>query len=462
MLNVDREIAFTQLRTMVEYGSTLIDKGGVMTSNVTSDKNKKVPRGYEWRGPESLWLYVRGGTDANGKPIRYTKTVKGIKEGDIEAAEKAKALFIADIERGKHKKPSKMTLKELSERFLRDNAKLSDATKENYKIYIDNRILPVFGKNKIDKIRPTHIYDFLNNLKDNGIRDDGKPGGLSPATIQKYFHILSSMLSFAVKLDELEENPCERVTPPQIPKRKKVSLDKDPAREMLKALAGESLKYRCITLLAATTGERRGEILGIGDGTIDIKNCVIYVERASRHMKGGRISMGDPKTDKSMRAIPFPQSLIPLLKEQIAARDKQRKKCGYKWQDKIEVYGEMVDNDLLFTQWNGKPMHPNSVDTWFTKFKEKNNLPDNLTFHGLRHTNITRLLKAGVDVGTVADNSGHANKSMTLDYDDPDAEALREVSTIINDVLDLDNIIPDLLGKPVNIRPKREPKKAKK
>ncbi|MCK9314464.1 MAG: site-specific integrase [Methanocorpusculum sp.] len=406
-------------------------------------KPRRAAGSYRKRGKDTYELRYRGEST--------TVTAK-----DDTQAERALAKFITDVDKGKFKKPAKMTVQELSVRFLRDNPDLAEPTKENYKIHLDKRILPVFEDKKIDKVTPANIYDFMDNLKEDGIREDGKPGGLSPATIQKNLHILSSMFAFAVELKELDENPCERVKPPKIPKRKKASIDRDPAREMLKALKEESLKYRCIALLGASTGMRRGEILGIGDSTLDLDSYTITVDKASRHMSGGRIPLNDPKTETSIRVIPFPPSLVPLLKEMISARDRQRKKCGDKWVDKIEVYGEMVDNDLLFTQWNGKPMHPNSVTGWFKKFKEDNKLPENLTFHGLRHTNITQLIKAGVDVGTVADMAGHAKKSTTLDYDDPDAEALREVAHKINDVLDLDNIVPGLLGQPVNIYRKKK------
>lgn len=268
------------------------------------------------------------------------------------------------------------------------------------------------------------------------------------------------MFSFAVDLKELEENPCERVKPPKIPKRKKASIDKDPARDMLRALAKESLKYKCITLLGACTGMRRGEIVGIGDSSLDLDDCTIDISKAARHMSNKRIILAGPKTETSERIIPFPLSIVPLLKEMMAARDKQRIKCGDLWIDEIEVHGEMVKNDLLFTQWNGKPMHPNTIDGWFKKFKELNNLPENLKFHGLRHTNITLLLKSGVDVGTTANMAGHAKKSTTLDYDDPDAEALREVANKINNTLELDKIVPELLNRPVNVLHKPLKKKA--
>lgn len=393
--------------------------------------------------------------------LRYRGESTTITAKDDTQAERAMAKFITDVDKGKFKKPAKMNVRELSKRWLRDDPDLSEATKENYKYHLDKRILPALGDKKIDKVTPTNIYDFLDNLKEGGIRGDGKPGGLSPATIQKNFHIISSMFSFAVDLEELEDNPCAKVKPPKIPKRKKASIDRDPARELLKALKTESLKYKCITLLAATTGERRGEIIGVGDSTLDLDNCTIDVSRAVRHKKG-RIYLKDPKSESSERILPFPSAIVPLLKEMKVARDKLRKKCGDKWAYKVETEsGELVDNDLLFTQWNGRLMHPNSVNTWWTKFKKDNDLPDNLKFHGLRHTNITQLIKAGVDLGTVANNAGHATKTMTLDYDDLDVEALREVANKATAIFDLENIVPDLLNHPVNIYRNKKQKEEK-
>ncbi|NLW90045.1 MAG: site-specific integrase [Syntrophomonadaceae bacterium] len=430
------------------------------------EKKKKRKLGhYEWRGTESLYLSVRDGTDPDtGKPNRYTKTVLGIKEGDERAADTELALFIAEIKKGKaKKKASKETLRAFSVRWMRDYVKtqLSRGTAKVYQTNLDNYILPTLGDLAMSKIKQKHLLKFYNNLQEDGIRKDKKSGPLGPATIQKCHHIISSMFSTANDWGEIDDNPCEKVKPPKVPKRRKVSLDKAKAKEMLQALAKESLKYRVLTVLSASTGMRRGELLGIGNSTLDLDNCLINIDRASTHVSGEGIFIDDPKTEASIRTIPFPQSIVPLLKEMIAARDKQRNKCGELWQKKIMVYGKWVDNDLLFTQWNGKPMHPNSVDTWFTKFKEENKLPDNLTFHGLRHTNVYLLLKHGTDLGTVADLEGHARKTTTLDYDDPSPEAMREASDKINDVLSLPETIPNLIGKPVNIRRKREKKSSK-
>lgn len=258
------------------------------------------------------------------------------------------------------------------------------------------------------------------------------------------------MFSCAVTWELIEYNPALNTKLSKPPKRKPVSLDKDPTIALLKALVNESLKYKVITLLAACTGMRRGELLGIGDSTIDLENHIIKVSRASQHSKG-KLSFKGPKNDSSYRSVPFPETITPLIEELITYRNKKREKCGDLWVTKIQVNDEWVDNDLFFTQWNGKQMHPNTVNTWFNKFKEDNNLPNSLKFHGLRHTNITLLIKAGIDVGRVGDNAGHNRKSTTLDYDDPLPSASCKLASTLDETLDLKDIVPSLLGKEVNI-----------
>ena len=70
------------------------------------------------------------------------------------------------------------------------------------------------------------------------------------------------------------------------------------------------------------------------------------------------------------------------------------------------------DNDKLFTQWNGKPIHPDSISNWFAAFVRKNNLP-NVSIHSLRHTNATLLIASGTPLKTVSNRLGHAQLSTT-------------------------------------------------
>lgn len=392
----------------------------------------------------------------NSYELRYRGHQKTIQAPNETQAKRMLAAFIVDVDKGTFRPPVKLTVQQfIEQRWLRDHveANLAQGTIVVYKDYIDSRIIDVFGDMKLDKVKPEHLLDFYANLREDGIRKDGKPGGLSPATIQKYHHILSSMFSCALEWEIVENNPCLKIKAPKVPKRKPFSLDEEQSIQVVQALAKEPLKYRIITVIAVFTGMRRGEVLGLNWANIDMKNKVIIIDQTCQRTPGGSLIAEDTKSESSDRVIPFSTEIIPLLEVYKAVQDEKRNKCGDLWIDKIKVGDKIIDNNLLFTQWNGKPMHPNSIDSWFVKFRTDNKLPEQLTFHGLRHTNITLLLTNGVDVGTVADNVGHAKKSTTLDIYQGSIPKTQRIAADKMGTL-LGDQIPDLLNHPVN--PKRK------
>jgi integrase len=262
------------------------------------------------------------------------------------------------------------------------------------------------------------------------------------------------MFSCAVEWQIIEHNPCDRVKAPKVTKRKPFSLDEQQTVTLFKALANEPLKYRVITAIAIFTGMRRGEILGLTRKNLDLDNRVIRINQTCSRTKGGSFIQLSTKTESSERIVPFPVEIVPLLQTHLDVMEEKKDKCGDKWVSTIEIDGKPVKNNLIFTQWNGKPMHPNSIATWFGKFKANNNLSPELTFHGLRHTNITLLLINGVDVGTVADNVGHANKSTTLNvYQGSIPATQRAAADKMGELLG--DQVPDLLNGPVNYKRKK-------
>jgi integrase len=63
-----------------------------------------------------------------------------------------------------------------------------------------------------------------------------------------------------------------------------------------------------------------------------------------------------------------------------------------------------------------------------------------ITFHGLRHTHITMLLKSGVPVHVVSARAGHAKPSITLDtyshlLGGEDYDAAKQADVILRRVL---------------------------
>lgn len=92
-----------------------------------------------------------------------------------------------------------------------------------------------------------------------------------------------------------------------------------------------------------------------------------------------------------------------------------RHKAGTAWAQTVQIEnGKTVQNDLLFTRWDGTPLDLNRVTTWFPKFMQEHDLPA-VTVHSLRHTYASLLIAAHVPIVTVAGRLGHAQTSTTTD-----------------------------------------------
>ena len=94
--------------------------------------------------------------------------------------------------------------------------------------------------------------------------------------------------------------------------------------------------------------------------------------------------------------------VITMLRSWRAEQSRERLRLGDQWQD----------TDRLFTSWNGAPIRPDVISSWFHKFVNKNELPP-IHIHSLRHTNATLLIAAGTNLQTVAKRLGHANTTTT-------------------------------------------------
>ena len=149
------------------------------------------------RGENSYLLTVSFGRDSTGKRVRYTKTIKAV---DAKAAEKEWIKFSADIERGQFVEPSRLTLKDFSEKWVKEYAEnnLAPKTLHRYKLLLD-RIIISLGHLKSEKIKPIHLMEFYNNLREDGIRNDNQKGGLSERTILHYHRLLATMLQDATE-----------------------------------------------------------------------------------------------------------------------------------------------------------------------------------------------------------------------------------------------------------------------
>ena len=365
----------------------------------------------EKRGNTSYRLTISAGFDGNGKRIKHTKTVNCASERE---AEKELARFVVAVENQQHTTSGKMTLTGLYEYWKEHHASknLAPTTIACYN-FIYPRIKVALGHKRIDKIEPRHIQAFLSNLAEPGIKrvqqkkDSNKvqpKESLSASSIKKHHELLSSMFNKAVRWGLLPYNPCQRIDPPKLERKSKDIYDQQALGLFLHHLEGEDDKYKLWTLLALTGGLRREEIFGLEWKHINFETATLRIEQASVYTPETGTILKGTKNKSSTRSISIPQSVVKLLKQHQLTQNEERLNIGDKWQE----------SGRIFTQWDGKPGHPHSFNTWLRRFCINKKLPS-ISPHDFRHMAATYLITSGTDIRTVSGKLGHSRSSVTLD-----------------------------------------------
>ena len=367
----------------------------------------------EKRGKNSYRLVCYNGFDLNGNSIRHTKTIHGSKkDAKIELAK-----FVADVQNGMVIEGRALKFSEFVEIWKRDYGlkELAPSTYERYLGMLNSRILPYFGHFYINKIKPTDIMLFYDQLskdtqiirkKDNNGKKTIRP--LSSKTILEHHRLLRAMLHRAVYWQMIVTNPAERVQPPKTMKPKRKYYDDDQSKLLLSNLMelGENqIKYKVAIILTIFTGFRLGELMGLEWSDINFRDGIVSVNRSSQYLSDKGVFTKTPKTESSIRDVAIPEFVISLLEEYKLWYEEQKSSYGDLW----------TNSNRLFVQADGKPMHPSTISKWFVKYVGQIGLPV-INFHGLRHTNATLLIAQNIDVAVVAARLGHAQITTTYNF----------------------------------------------
>lgn len=242
-----------------------------------------------------------------------------------------------------------------------------------------------------------------------------KEGGkLKGNSVQHYHAMLSGVFKKGVQWGLIEENPCTKAERPKVKSPEMNILNETDTAKLLSCLNNAPVYLSVIVQLAMTTGARRGELCALRWSDIDLEHGVLAINRNLIKIPGQGTVFSSPKTKKSRRCIKIGKNSVELLREYKRYQAEERLKIGSQWAKKIQIEdGKTVDNDLLFTSWNGTPIDPHRITKEFGAFLKENGLP-HVTFHSLRHLNATILIANHVPITTVSNRLGHAQTSTTL------------------------------------------------
>jgi integrase len=288
--------------------------------------------------------------------------------------------------------------------FLREWLKLAEmrlrySTWSGYRTNIEHHILPTLGDIPVADLKPEHLNALYAELLSNG-RVDGT-GGLAPRTVQYVRTILRKALKDAMRLGLVDRNVTLLTDSPRSRRPEMRTWAADQVRQFLAHVRND--RYFMAWYLAATTGLRRGELLGLKWRDVDLEGGRLQI-RQTLVATGNRIYWSEPKTKGSRRMVAIPEDAVLLLRGH-AARQKEEKQ---RWS------GENLGSDVVFTQPDGSPVDPDRFTRWFARHARDAYLP-HIRLHDLRHTFATLALEAGIHVKVVSEMLGHDNIVITLD-----------------------------------------------
>lgn len=280
------------------------------------------------------------------------------------------------------------------------------------------------GKN-IEKAQAEKLCNALNLDMADCFKKHTIRTTISNNSICHFHRHITSIMNKAVQWGYIEKNPSEHAIKPKMEHKRKTMPDIDEVIRLTNCLENEPIKYKTMILMLIYSGMRKGELLGLEWKDINFEKETINIERASQYIEHIGIITVTTKNQSSERVIKLPKIIFDLLRTYRVWQSEERLILGSKWND----------SDRLFTTWNGKPMHPDSLNKWFTDFLKRNDL-QHMTIHELRHLNASLMIMQNNPITIVSRRLGHSRPSTTMSIyahaiKSADAEASESIADIL-------------------------------
>jgi integrase len=256
----------------------------------------------------------------------------------------------------------------------------------DYEAHLENHFLPYFGNRRVVSLETPDLQSFVNQIKKS----------LHPRTVKKMMATFQSVWAFGRRQGYVVKDICAGVEFPKRPKPEKAFFKPGEVEKIIKATPD---KYKVLVILAAESGLRRGELIGLRVQDIMFKECKLRV-RNNRSLDQDT----DPKSGHE-RQMPIPKAVADLLRTFLGER-----KEGYVFQTK-----------------NGTAMGLRNANRLLDRVLEQSGIKRHgLGWHSFRRYRATELAKAGVPEAHRLQWMGHADVDVDNSYVDTDEEAFQQ------------------------------------
>ena len=364
------------------------------------------------------WAIILDAQGTAGKRKRKWHSFKGTKrEAQIECAR-----LISEMNSGEYVETSKLTIEQWIDQWLETGApgkrqkKVSQRTLERYGQLLRTHIKPVLGDRLLQKLTETEI--------DKVYADIEAKGTIAPRTAHHVHVVFGSLLATALRKRLIAVNPMIRVT---VPNPDGQIADYDEMADLEQDDIGEGLdeaelaalvagfkpsSLYPIVALAAASGARRNELLGLRWGDLDTEKKTLRIEWALEQTKKFGIRRKRPKTKRGWRTIGLDGATVTMLLAEKAKH--QRLHAGIP--DDVDVDLGLIRlpaGALMFPAIPEKGeefsfITPRNPRNFSKEFARRASLLGfgKTRFHDLRGCHGTALLDAGIPIHTVAQRLG--------------------------------------------------------
>ena len=317
------------------------------------------------------WLIQYRYTDWQGKRRKSTKRGFATKR---EAEEWLRNFLItqnADFD---------MKFEEFWKMYCADmETRLREHTMRTKKYIVDLKILPYFGKKRVNDITAADIRQWQNELIKKGY---------SPTYLKTINNQLSAIFNYAVRYYDLKSNPCAKAG--SMGKSKAEEMDfwtGEEFRKFIDSVMNKRLSYMAFMTLY-WTGMRLGELLALTPKDVDLEKRTISITKSYQRL-GRKDVITPPKTPKSKRVITIPEFLAADIK------------------DYMDSLYDLQEGDRLFP-----------ITKYYLEHEMQRGIKESgvkrIRLHDLRHSHASLLIELGFSPLEIANRLGHEKVETTL------------------------------------------------
>lgn len=282
--------------------------------------------------------------------------------------------------------PKNLTLNNLFAMWFSDiRLRVKESTYMNYRMKFEKHISLSLGKTLYERLTAEKLNDFVQAKLSSG---------LSVKYTADIVAVIKSVCRFAKKRYGYEDKSTFMTIPKGKTKEKEL-LDKTEQARLNNYLISNPTSLNVGILLSAATGIRIGELCALKWENVNLEKRILTVRNTVQRIKNidgntaTKLVLTSPKSSSSVREIPLPEFIVPLLSS------------------------IKSNNDCYLLSGTSNIVEPRVMQYRFKRILKELHLSD-VSFHSLRHLFATNCIEIGVDVKSLSEILGHSSVEITL------------------------------------------------